>query len=65
MTVKVTHRTYQIMAIHSPVGWDCFIAWKPFCWLQSTCTFENSNYAIAYGKEQINKLLANPVIKNL
>ena len=53
-----TYKGHMIMVIDCFRAWECFIRYAPYQWVQSKIMFEDSDYAIAYGKQQIDILLS-------
>lgn len=58
MITREIYKGHMIMSIECFRGWECFIRYAPYNWVQSKSMFENSDYAIAYGKQQIDILLS-------
>jgi hypothetical protein len=53
-----TYKNHMIMVIHTLRAWECFICYAPYQWVQARPMFQDSTFAIAYGKEQIDILLS-------
>ena len=58
MISKKIYKGHMIMSVEVFDGWECFVRYAPYLWVQSNAIFENENFAIAYGKEQIDILLS-------
>jgi hypothetical protein len=58
MISKEIYKGHMIMSVDLIHGWECFIRYAPYQWIQSKIMFENSDYAIAYGKAQIDILVS-------
>ncbi|AFY75248.1 hypothetical protein Syn7502_03396 [Synechococcus sp. PCC 7502] len=53
-----SYRGQMIMVIQTFRAWECFICYATYQWVQAKHMFEDSNYAIAYAKRQIDILLS-------
>ncbi len=53
-----SYKGHTIMIIAGFTAWQCFICYGPYLWAESKSMFQDSDDAIAYGKQQIDILLS-------